>query len=117
MTYSADERLDRAIYGLFEQQIPIRKIKKMLHVGQDRISAVIVHFEKRAPICHTQGSKDTIPPGAVHIIDALTFGDASMSAARIKEELWTRYEIRLGATKSNDLRKFLEFEFRLPKHI
>jgi hypothetical protein len=51
MTDSADQRLDRAIYGLFEQHIPIRKIKKMLHVGQDRFYAVIAHYEKVARIC------------------------------------------------------------------
>jgi hypothetical protein len=40
-----------------------------------------------------------------------------MSATRIKEELWARYEIRLGATEINDMRKFLKFEFRPPKYI
>jgi hypothetical protein len=84
--------------------------------GED-IYAVIAHSEKGAPICHTPGPKEIIPPRAVQIIKALILGNASMSAARIEEELWTCYETRLGATKINDLRKFLEFGFRPPKHI
>jgi hypothetical protein len=79
MTHSADKRLDRAIYGLFEQHIPIRK---MLHVEQNLCSYCPLREGNRS--LPYAWPKNTIQPGAVQIIEALILGDASMSTARIK---------------------------------
>jgi hypothetical protein len=87
-------------------EIPIRKIKKMLDVGQDRIYDAISHFHIGTAIYHIPGVKEQISSGAVQIIESLTLGNATTSAKQVRRELLSRCEVRLGRIKINKLGHF-----------
>jgi transposase len=111
------DRFDAAISALHQQQTPIRKIKSLLKVGQHRIHEAVSHFRDGTPICHTPGPTGIIPPEIVQFIETFMLDNAGMSTQGIRAQLLTQHGIRLGATKINEIRRFLKFEFKPPKHI
>ena len=106
------DRVDAAIYSLHQAHTPIRKIKSLLKVGQGRIEEVIAHYRDGTPICHTPGPKYAIPPEVVQFIETFTLENAGVSAKDLRAQLLARHGIRLGATKINEIRHFLKFEFK-----
>jgi transposase len=90
------ETLDMVILSLHDQSHSEREIAKTLHVGRDRVHAVLLAFNAHKKIIHQIGRPQKTNPPIKQRIIQLSDQDGHISDERIAEKINEEFSISIS---------------------